>query len=154
KAFRSDDLVDDALRLRCATFLVELLNIDLFNYRAMHKQADNFEGHVYRGMCISPADLAWFARITQGPIGQRYLAIPLAMTSASREREIALAMALEKSRRTPGQQPVLWDIEISGLDSELLAIYHEAFPASVVTSLCAVPIDGISDYQDEKEVLL
>src|SRR5262245_9843115 len=105
-------------------------------------------------MSISAADLEWFAHIARGPIKERYLAIPLAMTSASRERETALSFALKEYSRAPGQHLVLWDIKVSGLAPELFAIYHDAFPASVVTSLCAVPIDHLSDYQRETEVLL
>jgi hypothetical protein len=80
--------------------------------------------------------------------------VPLAMTSASRKREIALCFAIEESSRTPGQHLVLWDINVSGMDPELLALYHDAFPASVVTSLCAVPIGQLTDYKNETEVLL
>lgn len=53
RAFRSAQLESDPLTLRCATFLVELLTIDLFNYRTANPDADNFAGHVYRGMCVS-----------------------------------------------------------------------------------------------------
>jgi len=153
-AFRSDGLSGDSSALRCATFLVELLTIDLFNYRARNTQADNFEGHVYRGMCVSAEDLSMFAHIAEIPIEDRYLAIPLAMASASTDRATALAFALEESSRIPERFPLLWDIKVSGMDPGLLAIYQDSFPASIVTSLCAVPIDQISDYRHEKEVVL
>jgi hypothetical protein len=153
-AFRSDELVNDLLTLRCATFLVELLNIDLFNYRAANPHVDNFEGHVYRGMCISAEDLTMFASVTQAPVAERYLSIPLAMASASSDQASALAFALEQASRTPGGISLLWDIRVAGLDPQLLAIYREKFPASIVTSLCAVPISELSDYPGEREVLL
>ena len=83
-ALRSDDLVDDRQRLRATTFLVELIDIDLFNYRATQPYADNFEGTVYRGMSVSSADLALFRRIAAAPLEQRYLSVPSAMVSAMR----------------------------------------------------------------------
>jgi hypothetical protein len=43
---------------------------------------------------------------------------------------------------------------MASLDPELLALYRRRFPESVVTSLCAVPIDKLSDFAEEKEVLL
>src|ERR1039457_6196299 len=153
-AFRSDHLEDDAQALRCATFLVELLTIDLFNSRAANTGADNFEGHVYRGMSVSAEDLEMFGRITRGPIAERYLAIPLPRAPASRQRIKALAFALEECSRKPGRYPLLWDITVSGMSPGLLHVYQERFPESVVTSLCAVPIDRLSDYHDEKEVVL
>jgi hypothetical protein len=153
-AFRRDSLATDPLAMRCAVFLVELLSIDLFNYRAANRSADNFEGHVYRGMCVSATELEMFAHLASGPLPERYLAIPLAMASASRSVANALAFAVAESARAPGRVPLIWDISVSSLDPSLLAAYHAEFPASVVTSLCAVPIDEISDYQDEQEVVL
>jgi len=153
KGFRSDELADDQLALRASTFLVELLSIDLFNYLTATPQADNFEGQVYRGMCVSDRDLAEFHRLMKRPIQDRYLSIPLAMMSASRVRGKALSFAL-KEARAPGRHPLLWNIRVSGLNPELLSVYMERFPTSVVTSLCAVPIEQLSDYPQEGEVLL
>src|ERR1039457_4846558 len=153
-AFRRDSLTADPFAMRCGVFLVELLSIDLFNYRAANTSADNFEGHVYRGMCVSAEEFQEFARLAGGPLPERYLAIPLAMASASGSMENALAFALEESARAPGRFPLIWDISVSSLDPSLLAAYHAKFPASVVTSLCAVPIDEISDHRDEQEVVL
>lgn len=153
-AFRRDSLTSDRLAMRCSVFLVELLSIDLFNYRAANTAADNFEGRVYRGMSVSAAELEMFTRLATGPLSERYLAIPLAMASASQSMDNALAFVLEESGRAPGRFPLIWDIRISSLDPGLLAAYHAEFPASIVTSLCAVPIDEISDYSDEQEVVL
>lgn len=153
-AFRSDAFVGDLTALRSAAFLVELLNVDLFNYRSLNPCADNFEGRVYRGMCVPSGDLEMFAQVTRGPLQERYLSIPLAMASASGDKMSALAFAQAEAARTPGNYPLLWDITVSGLDPELLAAYKDMFPASVVTSLCAVPLDRLSEYPEEKEVLL
>ena len=153
-AFRSDDLVGDQQRLRSGTFLVELLNIDLFNYRATHQHADNFEGTVYRGMCVSSTELELFYQVPVSPLTERYLSIPLAMVSASKVREPALSFALDEATRHKGLHPIIWEIHVHGLDSDLLALYRARFPDSVVTSLCAVPIGELSNFPSEKEVLL
>jgi hypothetical protein len=154
EAFRSDDLVSDKQRLRSATFLVELLNIDLFNYRAAHEHADNFQGTVYRGMSASSAELEKLRQVATGPLAERYLSVPLAMVSASTAREPALAFALNEAVRNPDLHPAIWEIHVESLDPGLLDFYRERFPDSVVTSLCAVPIDQLSDFPGEKEVLL
>jgi hypothetical protein len=153
-AFRRDSLTGDPFAMRCGVFLVELLSIDLFNYRAANRSADNFEGQVYRGMCVTAPEFEMFARMAAGPLPERYLAIPLAMASASRSMENAIAFAIEESARRPGRVPLIWNIRVSSLEPSLLATYHAEFPASIVTSLCAVPIDEISDYGDEQEVVL
>lgn len=153
-AFRSDDLVSDKQRLRSAAFLVELLNIDLFNYRARHTNADNFSGTVYRGMCVSGPELSLFERVAVGPLEERYLSIPLAMVSATTDRRAALAFARAEAQGDSNKHAVLWEIQVESLPRELLSFYLARFPDSVVTSLCAVPIAPLSDYQDEKEVLL
>jgi hypothetical protein len=152
--FRTDELADNKLALRSGTFLVELLTIDLFNYVSKSPYADDFEGYVYRGMCASDRDLAAFDRVMQGPIEERFLSIPLAMTSASTNREQALLFASKLAAREPGHHPLLWNISVSSLEPGLLSVYKQRFPASIVTSLCAVPIDKLSDYPHEKEVVL
>jgi hypothetical protein len=154
EAFRRDNLASDPLAMRCGVFLVELLTIDLFNYRAENTAADNFEGHVYRGMAVSAADFEMLVRLSEGPLPDRYVAIPLAMASASRRMDNALAFTLEESAREPGRVPLIWDISVSSLAPDLMAAYHVRYPASIVSSLCAVPIDEISDYKDEQEVVL
>ena len=153
-AFRSDDLVSDRQRLRSAVFLIELLNIDLFNYRARHPHADGFHGTVYRGMCVSDEELSLFKRAVAGPVSERYLAIPLGMVSASMKRGPAVTFALRRAGQSRHKHPVIWEIHVENLAPELLSFYRERFPHSVVTSLCAVPIDQLSDYPEEKEVLL
>jgi hypothetical protein len=153
-AFRTVSLTGDPVALRSAAFLVELLSIDLYNYRHMHLSADNFQGTVYRGMSVTAEELTAFSRAAAGPVGQRYLSVPLAMMSASRSRAKAMAFARETARKYPDRHPLLWRIQVTGLPPELLGVYRTQFPASTVTSMCAVPVDGLSEYAYEKEVLL
>jgi hypothetical protein len=153
EASREDDLIKRQEALEAAAFLVELLTIDLFNYRGANPAADNFTGCVYRGMCVSGEQLKEWSALANGEISQRYLAIPLAMVSASDNRDKALTFAVNEAARISGY-PVLWVIHVAGLRPELLALYVQRFPASIVTSICAVPINDLSDYPDEQEVLL
>jgi hypothetical protein len=134
--------------LRAGVFLIELLNIDLFNYSRANSHVDGFEGSNYQGMCVSA-----------GRIGELFVAsrrtdpgaLPLAMASASTDRDKALTFALEEAgdESTP--------IPYSGytcrrIDPKLLELYRDRFPTSVVTSICGVPIEQLSDYPNEIEV--
>jgi hypothetical protein len=154
EAFRREDLTGNSRALRSAVFLVELLTIDLFNFRHAYPHVDNFKGVVYRGMCLSTADLRRFAQMARGRIDQRYLSIPLAMASASVNREKSLAFAMAQAAPSCDRHALLWRIHVASLDAEPMRLYQSEHPTSVVTSLCAVPIDDLSDYPDEKEVLL
>ncbi|MFA7768828.1 hypothetical protein [Streptomyces sp. NRRL S-448] len=154
QAFRQDGLVEDSQALRSAAFLVELLSIDLFNYRHERPHVDNFEGVVHRGMCVTEQQLAELARIAAGPVGRRYLSIPLGMASASVDRHHATAFALEQSRRHPDRIPLIWKVYVRGLTADQRELYRRHHPRSTVTSLCAVPIDELSEYAYEQEVLL
>jgi hypothetical protein len=153
-AFRSAALVHDPGHLRAATFLIELLNIDLYNYRSRTPEADDFQGTVYRGMCVRTEELDALRRVAVGPISERYVSVPLAMVSASTELEPAIAFARERANANPETTAVLWEIHIASLDQRLLDLYRAQFPESIVTSLCAVPISRLSDFEPEKEVLL
>jgi hypothetical protein len=153
-AFRTAKLPEDDARLRSATFLVELLNIDLFQFRERNPNADNFTGTVYRGMSLPHDLLDRFREVMRGPVTERYLSIPLAMASATPNRRIAMSFALAEAENKRDSHPVLWQIDVRSLDSGLLGLYRSRFPSSVVTSMCAVPIAGISDFPGEEEVLL
>jgi hypothetical protein len=154
RAFREDRLVDEALALRSAVFLVELLNIDLFNYCVRHCSARDYEGRIYRGMVVTPQELGQFSAVASRAVAQRYVAIPLAMASASADRATALVFVEEQARQSTDGQPLLWDIEVANLPAERLEGYRAAFPTSVVSTICAVPIERLSDFPDENEVLL
>ncbi|XRQ13844.1 hypothetical protein ACN3XK_24050 [Actinomadura welshii] len=154
RAFRSDGITAEPAALRSAAFLIELLSIDLYNYRAVHPHADDFRGTVYRGMCVAPQMFAMLRRLTEGAVEDRYLSVPLAMVSTSLEPERAAEFAVREASARPGWRPVLWRIEVTGLAPALLDIYRAEFPAGIVTSLCAVPIEQLSYYSHEREVLL
>jgi hypothetical protein len=154
RAFRDDGLTDEASVLRAAVFMVELLSIDLFNYAARHDSGRDYEGRVYRGMTVTPQELEQFSAVASTPVAERYVAIPLGMASATTDRATALVFVEEQARRSPDSRPLLWEIEVVGLSRDHLAVYRAAFPTSVVSTICAVPIKQLSDFPDEDEILL
>ncbi len=153
-ALRGSAVVDNEQAIRSAAFLIEMLTIDLFHYRVIDQEADNFEGLVYRGMCVDDADLASFAKLTNAPLSDRYLSVPLALMSASTDVARATDFALRESTARSGTHPIVWRVHVVGLRPDLMEIYQRRFPSSVVTSICAVPIHQVSDYPHEQEVLL
>jgi hypothetical protein len=153
-AFRDDALTDDRLVMRRAAFVVELLTIDLFNYRQTFPGADCYEGTVYRGMCVSAEQLEMLRQASTGPVTERYVSVPLAMISTSTNPEKALEFATWEAALSPDRYPLIWKIDIVNLDHGSLQFYKDRFSSSVVTSLCAVPINLLSDIPEEGEVLL
>jgi len=158
QAFRTDDLIEQEKRLRCAVFLVELLNIDLFNYTLRERRAHNFQGTVYRGVVFSEDQLQDFKNLAALPVTERYWAIPLAMMSASTDKEVALrafaGIDAAMSDDIGSSHSFLWRIHVVELNPKYLQIYRDRFPSSVVSTICAVPIHKLSDFEGEYEVLL
>ncbi|KAF8871686.1 hypothetical protein BD779DRAFT_1575364, partial [Infundibulicybe gibba] len=85
QAFRTDSITvpDQERRLRSAVFLIELLNIDFYNYTLRTPSVSNFQGIVYRGVSFTGEQLAEFQRLSEKSVSERYWAIPLAMMSTS-----------------------------------------------------------------------
>ncbi|KAG6873993.1 hypothetical protein C0995_007949 [Termitomyces sp. Mi166 len=158
QAFRTDNITEQEKRVRCAVFLVELLNIDLFNYTLGVPRTYNFEGIVYRGVLFSDDQLQDFKDLAVRPVAERYWGIPLAMMSASTSREVALKefAGLDKMTNTgmTTRHPFLWRIHVISLFPRYLKIYRERFPSNVISTICAVPIKELSDFAEEDEVLL
>ncbi|TFK22901.1 hypothetical protein FA15DRAFT_670998, partial [Coprinopsis marcescibilis] len=165
-AFRTDDLAKTEEQLRAAVFLVELLTIELFNYTLSTRSIEaapayeGFTGTVYRGMAVSPSHLQNFFDLMSKPVKERYWAIPLAFMSCSASRSLALEFASPVSPHSPDAEDkeeetqVLLRIHVSSLPPAFLAEYRAKFPASVVTTICAVDISRLSAFPDEQEVVL
>jgi hypothetical protein len=150
--FRNPDLT--AEELRAVTFLVELLNIDLYRHIHTTPEANNFTGSTYRGMRITSEALDSIRKTAaDNDLKNRYVAIPLSMMSTSNARESAMQFAARTGRNN-NPHALLWDISVYGMDPAYLASYRRSFPDSIVTSMCAVPINGLSYYHVEDEVLL
>ena len=150
--FRKDDSTQHDDVIKAAVFLVELLNIDLYNYCLKYPAHRDFQGEVYRGVGLSDDDFLKFRALLDRPIDKRYISIPLGLVSSSVDRSQAegfLSLQSDKAVRL-----MLMKIHVIGLDEEHLAFYRRKFPGSVVTSICAVDIHELSYIQDEREVLL
>ncbi|GLB33332.1 putative protein CC1G_03129 Coprinopsis cinerea okayama7 130 [Lyophyllum shimeji] len=158
QAFRTDDLTEQEKRLRCAVFLIELLNVDLFNYTLREGRSHNFQGTVYRGVIFSEDQLQDFKNLATLPVAERYWAVPLAMMSASTDKEVALrgfaGIDAITSDAISTRHPFLWRIHVLELKPKYMRIYHDRFPSSVVSTICAVPIREVSEFAGEDEVLL
>ena len=63
--------------IRSMVFLVELINIDLYNYCLKCPEQKNFEDVVYRGICLAEDDLIAFKALREEPLGSRNIAVPL-----------------------------------------------------------------------------
>jgi hypothetical protein len=153
-ALRSDQLTDVDAAARGAAFMVELLTIDLFNFRLAYPEADEYAGTVYRGMSMSSDQLNALDELASGPIEKRYVSVPLSMMSASRDQKVALAFAQRAARNRRDARQIIWNIQVTGLPAELLDLYRHRYPKSIVTSICAVPIDRRARVPAEQEVLL
>ncbi|EMD37095.1 hypothetical protein CERSUDRAFT_114997 [Gelatoporia subvermispora B] len=154
EAFRKDELTGNQSRLRAAVFLVELLTIELFNYSLNFRPPSSFSGIIYRGLCLTGEHLNEFYALTRRPVKERYWSIPLSIISCTTDLLTAVKFAEKLASTNPNLYPVLWRIHVADLDAELMDIYHQRFPASVVSTICAVRISGLSDYPEEEEVLL
>lgn len=157
-AFRANSLVEEEVRLRAAVFLVELLTIELFNYTYLPNTKANmgFTGVIYRGMSLSRANLDDFINLMTKPVEERYWSIPLAFMSCTVERRMAVDFAERVTSKNPDPtyNRVLLRVHVAGLADEKLAIYSSRFPSSVVTPICAVDISNLSDFPEEREVVL
>ncbi|KAF8875461.1 hypothetical protein BD779DRAFT_213434 [Infundibulicybe gibba] len=136
-----------------AIFLIELLNIDLFNYTALHDEGNDFQGIVYRGSYSPETRIQEFRDLYAKPLPERYWAVPLPIMSASLSPNTALAHALAEPRRQSSHL-LLWRIHVASLSPRSLEMYKSRFPTSVVSTICAVPVHPISPYPDEREVIL
>lgn len=151
-ALRMDTLTHEDGQLQATVFLIELLNIDLYNYTNT-RQSPNFQGVVYRGVSLHKDQIQEFRDLAAKPAQDRHWSVPLSMMSASTSTEVALRFARSDAKNCTTHQPFLWRIHVADLHPKLLGLYQDRFPTSVVTSLCAVPIHELSQFEEE-EVLL
>lgn len=152
--FREKDI--DESKCNVATYLVELLNIELYNYIMMDSSKSAFNGTIYRGLILNTKEACKvFENLTckDTPISDRKLSVPLSFMSASLDKNIAIKFVNEK-RKGIYETPLIFEIHVRNLDEELLEIYKSFYPDSPVTSLCSVPIENLSQYKNEREVVM
>jgi|GEM_PF-1859606 len=148
--FRTEDLGDRKELLESAVFLVELINIDLYNYVKLNDHVNNYTGTVYRGMPIGKKEDGFLRELSELPALERRISVPLSLVSSSTD----LVQAVQFSSTNADDRPILFRIRVESLDTTLINEYNTVFPDSKVSSICAVPIQELSFYNHEEEVLL
>ena len=137
-----------------AVALVELLTIDLYNFRLANigcSKLYNFQDIVHRGLSVGPDVLKTFEDLMTQPLQNRNFSVPLAFVSTSTNQE-RIQEFLGKTEK--GKVHMHWKIHVHGLEPNLLAQYQSKHPQSVVTTICAMPISHVSEFANEQEVLL
>lgn len=155
-------LVSDTLRSRSpekeliltAATLVEILTIDLYNLRLSNigdEMFSNFQGVTYRGLSVSPRDVDLYRQIaTAEKLSDRNFAIPLGLTSSTTDPDVMRDFAKDLKSTQCGLHMT---IHIHGVNPDLLSMYLERYPDSVVSTICAMPVARLSPF-GEKEILL
>lgn len=80
--FRDEHCLVSVEEIRTVVFLIELINIDLYNYCLKHPEKRNFQGTAYRGMVLDGTDFEQFKRLRDAPINKRNIAVPLGILPA------------------------------------------------------------------------
>lgn len=142
-----------------AAFLVECMNIELYNFVKTKPELSNFENIIYRGMMLDENTISNLLDIKELKVQNRKFAVPLSFMSCSKSQDVA-KLFLENQEHRPYEEkirvfcPVLFKIHVTSLDKTFLDLYKSYYPNSVVSSICAVDIENISIYREEQEVLL
>ena len=137
-----------------AVALVELLTIDVYNLRLENyglAQYYNFQGVVHRGMTVTRDVLEPFSALLGKPLKERNFSVPLAFVSTTTNQNNIQEFL---NTREEGKARLHWKIHIRELDPKLLASYRQQYPASVVSTINAMPISHISEFPNEQEILL
>lgn len=154
RVFRDDASTNRQGLITTAVFVIELINIDLFNYCLRHDKFHNFTGVVYRGMALKESDFGAFEALRKKEIPGRYIAIPLSLMSTSTSLRIAKSFIKREMRERVDHKPILMKINVIELEPEYMEYYKTRFPTSVLSTICAVDIKDLSLMKHEKEVIL
>ena len=155
--FRQESSVSMTEKIRSVVFLVELINIDLYNYCLRNPTQSNFEGSVYRGLCLSGEDLAAYETLRKLPIAKRNIAVPLGLLSASADIKTArkfIKHQMKRRKADPDNHALIMKINVIGLKPGYVEFYKKTFTTTVLSTICAVDVKELSRHKDEKEVLL
>jgi hypothetical protein len=146
--FRSTRAAQDEIKL--AVFIVELVNIDLFNYWYRNPETAAFQGWMYRGMSMGKPD---FDTLADGgdseDIWKRYRSVPLALDSCTTDRGKAESFINPMT----DEVPVLLSIRAISLSDSSLGFYNSRYPESVVSPICTTSLEQLSRFP-ENEILL
>lgn len=152
QVFRKHDV--NETEIYGAVALVELLTIDLYNFRLANigcSKLYNFQDIVHRGLSVGQDVLETFQDLMRQPLQNRNFSVPLAFLSTSTNQD-RIQEFLNKTEE--GRFRMHWKIHVHGLEPTLLAQYRLKHPQSVVTTICAMPISHVSEFANEQEVLL
>ena len=137
-----------------AVALVELLTIDVYNLRLDNyglAQYYNFQDVVHRGMPVKRDVLQAFTALLAKPLKERNFSVPLAFVSTTTNQNNIQEFL---NTNEEGKIRLHWKIHVRELDPELLSSYRQQYPASIVSTICAMPISHASEFSNEQEVLL
>lgn len=145
-----------------AAFLIELVNIDLYNFWKQNNETA--EGEIYRWINLPQEDISKFKNLLNQPPNKRDPNIPLALDSSTRECKEPIdtphGVGAEVRVRS------LYRINVFSLPNNWIEYYQSNYPklypdgwmdgkqVSVVSPICAMPIESVSEYKHEREVLL
>ncbi|KAH3844505.1 uncharacterized protein LOC127872824 [Dreissena polymorpha] len=156
--FRDEHCLISTKEIRSVVFLIELINIDLYNYCLLHSEKRDYQGTVYRGMVLNEMDFEQFKRLRHAPSSSRNIAVPLVLFSASFDVGVARRFIKHRLKEASKEglklQPVVYKINIIGLKPEFIQHFKSRFPKMTLTSMGAVDIHEISRHPGEKEVIL
>lgn len=142
-----------------AAFLVELVNIDLYNKWSISGGA--FEGHIHRWVRLSHEDIQRYHDTMRLPPGQRDPQIPLALDSAKAQGN---AFSSPYSPSTASVSSLV-NIHVFSLPGQWVDYYKSHYKklvgsgykeatSGIVSPICAMPIHDVSTNSYEQEVLL
>lgn len=142
-----------------AAFLVECMNIELYNLVKTKHEFSNFENTIYRGMMLDENTISNLLDIKELQLQSQKFAVPLSFMSCSKSQDVAKQFLKKQKHRTYEEKvrgfcPVIFKIHVTSLNKTFLDLYKSYYPDSVVSSICAVDIENISKYRKEQEVLL
>lgn len=138
-----------------AVTLVEYLTIDLYNLRLSNLgdlRYANYQGIIHRGLCVTSKALEDYREVAnRKDIVKRNFSIPLAFMSST--TDLKVMERFSQQTEAADLHRMHWTIHVHGVDPDLLNAYLKAYPDSIVTSICAMPVARLSPF-GEKEVLL
>lgn len=155
KLLRGEEVQNDPELARDTVFLVELLTIELYNFRFANwgnPMIYDFEGIVYRGMSLPEESFRYLQEVANRPANQRTISVPLSFLSATSDKTVAEQFFV--GDKAQNERCIQWIIHVRSLAPDLAESFNKQYPESIVTSLCAIPIARLSKFWQEKEVLL
>ena len=123
--FRSDTAIQNFDSVLSAVFLVELINIQLYNLCVANPKDANFSGTIYRGMRVTDDVMAAHEQLFIHPLTERYVAIPQSLQSYSKCYSTALQFAsgVAKTTHKDCNNRMLVRIQVCPLLDHLLQEY-------------------------------